>query len=95
METQAKEKFCVDCGCNRPVTEFYKTRKWLQKLCKFHHNKKRHKNYVPRKKGFDKLDDETKIKIKEDAKKMSMKKLSTLYDIKYYSIRKWRKEGHI
>jgi hypothetical protein len=90
-----QKKLCPQCKEMRSLTDFYKTRKWYQTLCKVHHNKARHKNYVPKKKGFAKLDEKLQLLIKADAKKMNLNQLTRTYNLKYGSVRKWRIKGLI
>ena len=94
-------KLCTKCQTVKPlIGGFYKAGPSWQKLCKICHNRKRTEyrlqatRYTPKLKGFNKLPLETQNKIKYDIHiKISYKKISTKYNIKYPTLLSWKRKG--
>ena len=104
MSIEVKTKHCVSCDTIKPVSEYYMSRKWLQKRCKPCHNAIRKtyiqtSTYVKKKTGFCKLPDNVRIDILEDFKNIDSmaiyKKYGTENKFSYTTLRKWVKTGQL
>ena len=102
-ETKETTKLCTGCNTLKTLSEdFYKAGEYYQRLCKVCHNatRKRFKRtvpkYVKRPRGFDKLSPERKEKIIDEyLSGKSMLDIARDNNIKYCSIRNWRKKGYL
>ena len=94
-------KICSKCLIIKNLSEYYKSGKYFQKLCKICHNKRgctyyktgaRAKN--KKKTGFNKLSEETQDNIKADIYcKINYKKIAKTYGICYITLLNWKKKG--
>lgn len=94
-------KLCEKCNIVKDLENgFYRAGTSYQTYCKPCHNKKRldykitNKPYIPKKKGFDKLEDEVKSNILYDISvKINYRKIAKKYDIKYSTLCNWKRRG--
>ena len=97
-------KFCVECQTEKPVEDYYKTKKWLQKRCKpchngFRKNYAQKSTYIKKLTGFAKLPDSVKDSILEDMKNVDSmaiyKKYGNENKFSYTTFRKWIITGQV
>lgn len=96
-------KLCVACGTLKPMCDYYRAGKYYQKRCKPCHNTMRnaypHSNkYIPKKKGFNKLPLETRLKIVEELDTVPLETIWAKYkngNFTYRTFKSWYDKGKI
>jgi hypothetical protein len=102
MATDVKTKICSKCGLSKSLTDYYKRANKQIANCKPCDNKRRMRYPInsgrihkKRQSNFSKLSADTRSSILEDIKTMTIKAISTKYNINQSTIYSWKRRNII